>query len=177
MQCAAFFPDGGRALSGGYDRTLRVWILPPDLGDLAKRLQEPGADRVEILREIARYGPEAKDVAPALLKLLGDADPNVKRAALETLTKVGTVGLANVKALVPLLKDAGFPEGRQFALDALTTLGRDAQPALPELLALLKDRNTAQRLKVIGVIAAIGADARATAYSPLLGCCSTRRWR
>ena len=168
VQCAVFFPDGRQALSGGFDKMLRVWTLPPDVGDLAKRLLTPGTDRLETLREIARYGPEAKEAVPALLMLLADADPNVKRTALETLGLVGTVGKEHVALLIPLLKDAGFPEGRLFAVDALTLLGGDARPALPEMLGLLKDTNTALRLKAIGIIAAVGAEARATALTPLL---------
>ena len=168
VQSVAFFPDGRRSLSGGYDRTLRVWTLPPDVGDLAKQLLDPKTDRLETLNEIGRYGPEAKDAVPVLLKLLGDADPEVKRTAMATLSKVGTAGKEHVELLVPLLKDAGFPAGRQFALDALAVLGADARPALPALLGLLQDMTPATRLKAIGIVAAVGADAKATAFTPLL---------
>jgi HEAT repeat protein len=168
VQSVAFFPDGRRALSGGYDKALQVMTLPPEPADLVKKLSEPGADKLETLREIGLYGPEAKDAVPVLFKLLGEADPNLKRTALETLRKVGTVGRDQVEQLIPLVKDASFPEGRRFAADALAALGADAKPALAEVVGLLKDQDADLRLKAIAILGAVGADARAMAYTPLL---------
>jgi WD40 repeat protein/HEAT repeat protein len=168
VQCVAFFPDGRRALSGGYDKTLQVWTLPPEPADLVRKLQDPAADKVETMREIGRYGPEAKEAVPILVKLLSDANSSVKQTALETLMKVGTVSREHVEQLIPLLKDAAFPEGRQFAVNALASLGADARPALAEVAALLKDKDAGIRVKAITIIAAVGTEARAVAYTPLL---------
>src|SRR5207244_4179640 len=86
----------------------------------------------------------------------------------ETLGKVGTAGRDDIALLIPLLGDANFPEGRDLALSTLATAGPDARPALPGLVALLNDKSTAVRTRAIAIIAAIGMDARATAYTPLL---------
>jgi WD40 repeat protein len=165
----AFFPDGKRSISGGYDKTLRLWTLPPDVSDLARQLKDPNLkDRVDVVRQLADYGPEAKDSVGDLLRLLNDRDPVLQREAMTSLSKIGAAGREHLDLLLPLLKNADNQENRQFALDALTTMGADALPALNDLLPLLKDNNKVTRVKVVNLVAAIGKEAKATAFTPML---------
>jgi len=170
VHAVAFFPDGKRALSGADDRTLRVWDLPADLTDVVKNLQSNDPKvKQQAVRELAGFGDEAKQAVPALVKALAGGDAAFKQEVIRLLkTLGGAPGPEDAPVLAQLAADKSFPDGRLYALDALAALGPNAKPALPALLAILKEPDAVLRRKAITVIGQVGPDARAMAYAPLV---------
>jgi WD40 repeat protein/HEAT repeat protein len=170
VRAVAFLPGDRRALSGGDDKSLRLWDLPPDVPDIVRNLENPDVlVKLKAIAELNSFGDEAKPAIPALLKCLAINDNELRKEALKLLKKLGGgAGADQAQLLVQLAGDKSFPEGQSFALDALATLGPDAKPALPALIAMLTGDDATLRRKAIPVIAQIGPDARTTAYAPLV---------
>src|SRR5262249_35964183 len=122
----------------------------------------------DLMRQLAEYGAEAKDSVGDLLDILNENDPTLQREAMTSLKQIGAAGPQHVNKLRQLLKSGDAPERRQYALDALITLGPDAGQAIGDLVPLLKDNDKTTRVKVVNLVAAIGKEAKATAFTPML---------
>ena len=98
-------------------------------------------------------------VAPILIEALEDKDPIVVGNALEALSELGPKVLGRVDEL---LKNKDL---RYYALPLIARLGREAEPAVPALIDVLKDEpkdeeDVGFQREVQFVLAAIGPDAR-----------------
>jgi HEAT repeat protein len=158
----------------------------PALGLLRQRARR--ADRFDsgTLACLAALGPEAADAVPDLLPLL--EDPSAERRA-QAARVLGHIGLAARGALARLRRQheeddteprawAAFAlariegDARPYlaelvrevrhcgaAAEALTALGAEARPALPALLALLRDGDAAVRRPAVVALRGLGAHA------------------
>src|SRR5579884_82980 len=104
VTAVVFLPDGRHALSAAADGSFRLHELPPDLPELVRRLRGPrDQEMVEAVRSLAVYGSDASAAVPDLLDLALQKEPALRRAALDTLPKVGTPGKESVPRLTALL--------------------------------------------------------------------------
>lgn len=94
---------------------------------------------VQVLMQI---GPKAKGAAPALAAALGDPDPEVRRMSVMAIGKIGAADPVLAKPLGALLRDPD-PEVRRQSAQLLGALGRDAKPAIPDLVRALDDPEAA----------------------------------
>ncbi|HEY8506384.1 MAG TPA: HEAT repeat domain-containing protein, partial [Gemmataceae bacterium] len=99
------------------------------------------SDRVRAAEMLARAAPDrAGEAAAALTELL--KDPRARRFALAALARLGVPHAeAAVPALREMLKGPGLAE-RQMAASLIGQIGPAARAAIPDLVELLKDRNT-----------------------------------
>jgi HEAT repeat protein len=124
----------------------------------------------QAVKDLAKFGDEAKPAVPELMKCLTLGDVAFKQEVLGLIKKLGGVpGRGDLDLMVKLLDDKAFPDGRLFALDGLLTVGADAKPALPGLLAVLKDNDPPTRRKAIAIIGNIGPDARDQVLKQFIG--------
>jgi HEAT repeat protein len=119
----------------------------------------------EIRRDIAillgRLGPDVKGAADALGdRLTKDSDPLVRQAAATALGgRLAAMADGQVVALAAALKDKH--EGtRRAAAETLKNLGEAAQPAVPQLLDVVKDAKADRftRVYAIQVVSQWGQD-------------------
>lgn len=96
------------------------------------------AVRSRAAQVLMQIGPKAKGAAPALAVALGDADPTVRQMSVMAIGKIGAADPVLAKPLGALLRDPD-PEVRRQAAQLLGDLGRDAKPAVPDLVRALDD--------------------------------------
>lgn len=83
------------------------------------------------------FDPNARIVAPVLMKLLKDKDSDVRRAAVDALGKIGPNAKAAIPALTVLLKDKdGWV--RKAAAEALEKIKREQGTQHGELMLKIK---------------------------------------
>jgi HEAT repeat protein len=110
-------------------------------------------------RELGGLGPA---VAPAVLRLFGSPDPEVRDAALLALPGLGAAAAPAVPGLRPIV-ESGTRTLRERALRVAAAVGPRAAPLVPALLARLgEQRGPSPRL--IAALEAIGEPA----HEPLL---------
>lgn len=90
------------------------------------------------IKHLLKEGPLDGELANALAAVLGDASPDVRRAAALGLEKIGAPAKDAVKPIAALVKDAD-PSVRSAAIGALGVLGPPGKDAMPALLEALKD--------------------------------------
>jgi len=154
----AVLGDIGPAAKSAVDR-LTGFLSEPDL--------DPDFGR-EVLLAFAKIGPDAKDAAPALLKILGDEENSLRPGAAYALAKMG------IEEAVPLLLKAlpkvDDPEMRIVVPVALMLLNPEKAAyiklALPRLIDLLGHETNPVRYEAAAAIARIGP--RAAAAVPTL---------
>jgi RNA polymerase sigma factor (sigma-70 family) len=88
---------------------------------------------VDALRTVA---PKEPGVVPALTAALRDRNRDVRLVALRSLGALGPAAQAAVPAMVQSLKEAQDPAERDWAVDALGSMGRAARAAVKELRAI-----------------------------------------
>jgi HEAT repeat protein len=125
----------------------------PALTDLLKN--DSAAVRAHAAQALGEIGPPAKSAVPALVRLITDPDPAVRRKVVGAVRNLRPGPEVVVPLAVKVLKDAD-PSVRNRALDALAEAG---PPAVPTLIELLKDKQTAYWASL--VVAEIGPEARA----------------
>jgi HEAT repeat protein len=130
--------------------------------------QGDAAGRLRAARGLADAGPDASRAVGPLLLALPAGDAEFRGAALAALERLGPPGQGDVEALTALAADAGFPDGRRYALDRLAALGPDARPAALKLCAALKDPDPDVRCRAAVALGRVGPAARPVAAEDLL---------
>lgn len=112
--------------------------------------------RVEALRALAQAGPPQRGLLyEPLLQLQTHRDPEVRRAAAETLTGFGRPPAEQLSALRAGLKAPEEPV-RTLAVRLLEQMGPDAAKAIPDLAAAARDISSDVRISAVKIIARIG---------------------
>ncbi|MCI0458601.1 MAG: HEAT repeat domain-containing protein [Gemmataceae bacterium] len=88
-----------------------------------------------LIRHLARSGKPIPEIAPAVARLLGDADGEVRGWAVSVLRYAGKPGVA---PLIRALKDQ-YRHNRRSAVNALESFGAVAKEAVPALVELARD--------------------------------------
>jgi HEAT repeat protein len=140
---------------------LRVKKSPKALEVLAKGLTgDDAAARRYAARAAGLAGAEAAPLAGDLGALLKDADPLVRRTALQALATLGPPAAKALDAVTPLLADT---ETAADAAEALGRMGPAARPAMPELAKLLESKESGERWAAVRAMAQIGGEGAAPA--------------
>jgi HEAT repeat protein len=106
--------------------------------------------------------PGPKVAVPLFVKLMQDADPGVR---MNVMAAVADAKGAAVPALIEALKNDA---AAYWACLILRDIGPDAAPAVPALVAKLKDKRPEIRREAILALAAIGSPESAARVAPLL---------
>jgi HEAT repeat protein len=106
------------------------------------------------LEALSRLGPAAQPTVPALTEIL--KDPALREAALEALGAIGPEARSAVPAILLLPREMG----EKIAGPVRRTLARMGAPAVPEVAALLKDRDPRFRRFALAILATLGPSAR-----------------
>jgi HEAT repeat protein len=101
-------------------------------------------------------GPEARDVAPTLIKAMADKDDNIRRKAAYSLGRIAASPAKTIAVLLAAFKD-GNEDVRQAASDALAKFGTEA---VPGLITALTKGDARVRNQAALAVAEMGADAR-----------------
>jgi HEAT repeat protein len=133
-----------------------AWPAVPGLAGLLERGTDPP---IPILTAIGRIGPGSLAASPQLAARLEDPDPEVRRAIVEAVDKMGVVDARLGRSLLRLAGAAAQPE--DIRMRAIWVLGQRRVPeALPLLMALLKDARPAIACSAVSSLAYYGPAAR-----------------
>ena len=110
--------------------------------------------RLAILKRIGRRRPQVGAAVPLLVRALQDRDPKVRSRAAGALHWSGRAKAA-APALMTALKDPD-PTVRNAAAWALGTVGPEAQPAIPDLVAMLRGDKGEPGLAAFAALQGIG---------------------
>lgn len=119
---------------------------PDPTPDLIAALKGSSPSKLKAAFELGRLGGKAESAIPALVELLGDADPQVRVAAIESLVQIRREPKLVSPALVKTLGDTS-PEVRVAAATALGNLRWEAEQTVPALIAALKDASPIVRAR------------------------------
>lgn len=124
---------------------------------MADTLRDPDPKvRLFVLEFLTKLGPDGEMAASAVMKNLKDKDEEVRRKATEFLKTHG-------KDLVAInrenLKDKDLSI-RLTAIDLLGEMGAQAEPAIPDLRALLMDNDATIRIHSMQTLKDIGPEAK-----------------
>jgi HEAT repeat protein len=138
---------------------------PVDAALLARLPQSSGKMR-QVIIELAALR-RIDGAMPAVVSSVNDPDPGIRRAALSTLSTLGSE--QQVGELVRQLSKAQNPADREAIEGALTGIcGRTGAKSLPQVLPLAKDDNSELRIIALRALATIGGrDALAAVASAL----------
>jgi HEAT repeat protein len=127
---------------------MNVWLERAKTGDVGQRRVA-----AQVLGVIGVNAPDAAPtIVPVLAKLLADDKPQVRKNAADSLASMAGKG-AKMKEAVPALGEAlKDKETRDSALKALKDAGPDAGPALPNLVEVLRDRDSNARYSALVII-------------------------
>jgi HEAT repeat protein len=127
--------------------------LGPEAEDAVPPLIAALQDESAKIRECAvdalkGIGPSARPALPSLRLALDDPAIEVRTAAAAALWSLDPKP-ATAKAILPVLREA-LGDGktlfvRDSAIKVLNSMGSEARPALPELIALLQDQKSSER--------------------------------
>jgi HEAT repeat protein len=133
---------------------------PQVCGDLAELLKDRrAAVRRNAVETLVSFGPQAKDVLPALLAALDDKDEEVALLVADAVWQIDR-RKEGVPALARGLK-AQSSDVRQRAANALNRMGPDAKAAVPDLLTAARDSNPLVRQAALNALRTIDPDAAA----------------
>ena len=118
-----------------------------------------GPHSVAAARTLARFGPQAREAVPALIRLLDHEVVEVRWNAARTLGKIRMPALAAVPHLIEQLKDPATPV-REHAAEALGDIGPEAKAGIPALIAALGDEDTRVRRDAARALGFMGPEAR-----------------
>lgn len=146
--------DADEDLSRTAKATLtRMEGKPVDAVLLNRLPQASGKTRQVIIELAALRRIEA--AVPAILSSAEDPDPGIRRAALGTLSTLGSEQQAG--DLVRILSKAQYPADRDAIEGALTAIcGRTGTKCLPQVLPLAKNSNSELRIVALRALATMG---------------------
>ncbi len=128
---------------------LKPWLSEPDPATALRAMQ--------LLRQL---GPAAKDAGPQLAALLGDRNPRMREAALETFVTIKADAPEAVEPLRRMLEMRHSDAVRGRIVDALASIGPAAHEAGPELLAMFEQasrrRDEPLQKRLLGAIVQLG---------------------
>ncbi|MEX2666888.1 HEAT repeat domain-containing protein [Candidatus Uabimicrobium amorphum] len=119
---------------------------------------------------VATVLQETGEIAiPALIPLLQDSDPHVKKRAISVMSEMGEKAHEAVPTLIPLLQDAD-PKIRESVSRTLANIGKRAHAAIPALIPLLQDSDRYVKKEAIRALWRMGEKAHVAipALIPLL---------
>ncbi|MGL4462824.1 MAG: HEAT repeat domain-containing protein, partial [Planctomycetia bacterium] len=111
-------------------------------------------ERSVALGELAILGPEAGGAAPAVARLLEDADPSIRAEALAALESMNSAAVPAVPVLVELLKKPS-PTTKYAAAEALALLGPASLVAVPDLETVAAGSDVQSSIAALGALLAI----------------------
>lgn len=117
-------------------------------------------ERCRAAEELARLGEEGRAAAVALVRACGDAEENVREAAVAALEGLGAPQADDVPKLGTLLA-APAPDVGYWAATLLGRLEADASAAAPELAAAVDQAEQAVRERAAWALGKIGPPAKA----------------
>jgi bilin biosynthesis protein len=130
----------------------------PALTALAKNPQEEMPYRVRAVRAVAKMGEAGREAMPELLELVrDDANPDLQRAAIDAVAKVGTPEQSEAFFL-ELLKTSAQKDLRRLAARRLIQVVQSPQ-AVQGLIAAFNDSEAEVRNEAIEALVAIGRPA------------------
>ena len=137
--------------------------IPGDMRVAVPALVEALHDRDDSVRRataqsLGNIGQSPELAVPALIAALQDKDESVREHAASSLGSFSGSAELAVPALVDALKR---DDDRTFASDALIKFGPAASPAVPDLIALLQEKDPYLPRYVAPVLGAIGPKAQA----------------
>jgi HEAT repeat protein len=135
---------------------------PPTLAEWMEDLKSDNEKkRWQAAYALAEIGPEAKQTVNALIAVLHyDSSPRVKAQAAWSLVHVDPKGEECVPALSAALREEGADVTVLAKVaEALAKLGPPAEPAVPELVLLLKHLNRGVRLQAALALGNVGVGA------------------
>jgi HEAT repeat protein len=139
---------------GNIPGDMRVAVPP-----LIKALRDKdNSVREHAAQSLGNIGQSAELAVPALIAALQDKNESVRERAAESLGSFSGSAELAVPALVGALKRN---DDRTFASDALIKFGPAASPAVPDLIALLQEKDPHLPWYVAPVLGAIGPKAQA----------------
>ena len=113
-------------------------------------------DRRHAIDSLVGLHPKCGDlIVRSLSNILGDADADVRWAAVGALSRIGPAAADAVPALIEALRDTTEVIGKA-AAEALGRIGPAAVDGVPALIAALSDDNEAIRVAAVGALGRIG---------------------
>jgi HEAT repeat protein len=117
---------------------------PSVIGPVAGLLQHKRANvRIRAIKVLARFGKQAQNTVPQLMDLMDDKDDDVSLSAAEAVWSIDR----RPEVFPPFVRGlkAKTANNRVRAANSLGNMGADAKPAVPELVAACKDRDSSVR--------------------------------
>jgi len=112
--------------------------------------------RAAAAQTLGSFGPAAAEAVPALIEALEDTNPNVRYSAVTALGEIG--GSEVVEPLAACLHSSDSYE-RSVAAEALADVGREAAPAVPDLIGVIHDDFKQVGWFAVEALGAIGPEA------------------
>jgi hypothetical protein len=131
---------------------------------LAKLKRTSGSERLNLVRAIGNFGPDATSALPELMTALTDTSPEIRSAATDSLGQIGPSAASAVSALATALSDSD-PRVRVGAALALKAVGPKAAPVVPELIRAASDPVNYVRASAADALGAIGPGAHPAALA------------
>jgi HEAT repeat protein len=97
--------------------------------------------RADLIRALGAMGPGAAGAVGSLAPLLGDPDPRLHRVVATALEKIGPRAPGVVEALAKAARSDPDRQTQDHIIRILGRMGRAAQAAEPDLVAILEDES------------------------------------
>jgi HEAT repeat protein len=162
----------GKAPEGDYRRRKILEAMEkigPGAVDAIPLLLKYLPEQPQAARVLGKIGPLAKEAVPALEKMYREGKIYDKTAAAFALLKITEKQEPYLAELTETLRKSKSPDIRLHTIEMLSDLGVDARPALPVLLAIVKEKSKQQegpfgraalREPAAAALAAFGPDAK-----------------
>jgi HEAT repeat protein len=124
------------------------------VGPVAELLQDKRPEvRVRAISVLVRFGQQARDIVPQLMAVMEDKDVDVALNAAEAVWKIDR----RPEVLPHFMRGlkAKTPYNRVRAARNLMTMGAQAKPAVPDLIAACKDRDSSVRREAYQALMAL----------------------
>ncbi len=119
---------------------------------------QPRMDRARAIFALGLIGSDARDAAPLLLSIMADPteEDGYRSFALGAVIEIGAISSSSVPVILEVLRTADTESLRVEAVDAIAAIGPGARPAVPDLVALLRQDEPRLRQSAAAALAAIG---------------------